>query len=127
MVTYKSQGGLRKVLGVKTFLKFLFLQNFFDSPASRRASRRWAEQNVDSRPKSQLNGAEAPFLFCPETQSWCVIKQKAQHSIRPIPEKRDHTQENKKSLAKKSDLEKFLLLELNGGKNVFSKELTQES
>ena len=36
-------------------------------------------------------------------------------------------QENKKSFARKSVFEKFLLLELSGGKNVFGKELTQES
>jgi hypothetical protein len=56
-----------------------------------------------------------------------VIKQKAQHFIRINAEKRDHTQENKKSFAKKSVFEKFSLLELSGGKNVFGNELTQES
>jgi len=55
---------------------------------------------VDSRPKTQLNGTEAPILFCPEHQSWCVIKQEAQHFVRAIAEMRDHTQENHKENAK---------------------------
>jgi hypothetical protein len=38
-------------------------------------------------------GVEAPFRFCPETQSWCVIHQKAQHFARAIAEKRDQTHE----------------------------------
>ena len=74
-----------------------------------------------------FNGAEAPFLFCPETQSWCVIKQKPQHFVRPNAEKRDHTQENKKSFAKNSVFEKFFLLKLSGGKIDYGNELTQES
>ena len=48
-----------------------------------------------------------------------MIKQKAQHFIRPLPEMRDHTQENRKRFAKKRVFEKFFLLELSGGKNVF--------
>jgi len=71
-----------------------FLQNFFDFPGYGRASRGWVEPIFDSRPKTQLNGAEAPFSFCSETRSWYVIKQKSQHFVRPNPEMRDHTQEN---------------------------------
>jgi len=56
-----------------------------------------------------------------------VIKQKAQHFVRTNAEKRDHTQENEKRFAKKSVFEKFSFLELSGGKNIFGKELTQES
>jgi len=56
-----------------------------------------------------------------------VIKQKSQHFVRPNAEKRDHTQGEKKSFAKKSVFEKFFLLKLSGGKNVFGNELTQES
>jgi len=84
------------VLGCKTFRKHFFFLFFFDFPGYGRASRRVMEPNVDSRPKTQLNGAEAPFIFCSETQSWCVIKPKAQHSVRSLSEMRDHTQENKK-------------------------------
>ena len=73
-------------------------------------------------PYTEFNGAEAPIFFCPETQSWCVIKQKAPHFVRTIAEKRDHTQENQNSFANKSAFEKFLLLELSGGKNVFGNE-----
>jgi len=78
------------------------------------------ERNVDCRPKTQLNGAEAPFTFCSETQSWCVIKETAQHFVRSISEMRDHTQENQKSFENKSVFEKFSLLELSGGKNLES-------
>ena len=87
----------------------------------------WCDEMSRVALKTQLNGAEAPFSFCPETQCWCVIKQRAQHFIRPIAEKRDHTQEKSKSFGKECVFEKFLLLELSGGKNVFGKELTQES
>jgi hypothetical protein len=65
------------------------------------------ERNVDSRPKSQLNGAEAPFISCSETQSWCVIKQ-TQHSVRSLSQMRDHTQENQKSFEKKVFSKSFL-------------------
>ena len=47
----------------------------------------------------ELMARRRPLYFCPETQSWCVIKQNAQHFIRPLPEMRDHTQENQKSFA----------------------------
>ena len=52
------------------------------------------------RTKTQLNGAEAPVLFCPETQSWCVIKHKARHFVRAIAEMCDHTQEKIKNKRK---------------------------
>jgi len=75
----------------------------------------------------ELMARRRPLYFCPETQSWCVIKQKTQHFVRPLPEMRDHTQENQKGFAKKSVFEKFFFLELSGGKNVSGNELTQES
>ena len=81
------------------------------------------ERSVDSRPKTQVNGAEAPCFSCPETQSWCVIKQKAQHSVRPLPEMRDHTQEKQKI----SVSELFSFLELSGGQDIFGNDTTQES
>jgi hypothetical protein len=59
------------------------------------------ERNVDSRHKTQLNGADAPAFFCPETQSWCVIERTAKHFVWAIAEMRDHTQENQKNNAKK--------------------------
>jgi hypothetical protein len=80
------------------------------------------ERNVDSRPKTQLNGAEAPFVFCSETPSWCVIKQTAQHSVRSSPEMHDHTQKDQKSFS-----EKISILEPSGGQNVFGNDMTQES
>jgi len=61
---------------------------------------------VDSDPRTQLNVAEAPIIFCPETQIWCVMKQKAHNFFRFVAEKRDHTQENQKSFAKRSVLRK---------------------
>jgi len=60
-----------------------------------------------ARTRNLIHGAEAQFIFCSDTQSWCVIKQKAQHSVRSFPEMRDHTQENQKTFAKKSAPEKF--------------------
>jgi len=87
------------VVRVKTFApKHSFLQICFDHPGCGCASRELPRRNVDSRPKTRLNGAEAPFLSCPETQSWCVIKQEAQHLVRAVPEKRDHTQEHQRVL-----------------------------
>jgi len=56
-----------------------------------------------------------------------VIKQTAENSVRLNPEMRDHTQENQKINEKKSVFEKFSLLELSGGQNVFCDYLTQES
>jgi hypothetical protein len=56
-----------------------------------------------------------------------VIKQNPQHFVRPNPEMRDHTQENQKSFEKKHVFEKFSLLELSGGQNIFCNYLTQES
>ena len=85
------------------------------------------ERNVDSRPKTQLNGAVAPFCFSPETQSWCVIKQKAQHFVRSLSEKRDHTQENRERNRKKNDIENFYALEVSGGQKNKIYDLTQES
>jgi len=35
------------------------------------------------------------MLFCSETQSWCVIEQKAQHFVLTIAEKRDQTNRTK--------------------------------
>ena len=62
------------VLGEKTFRKpIFFFQNFFHFPGYGRASQGWVERNVDVRPKTQQNGAEAPLLLGPETQGWCVI------------------------------------------------------
>jgi len=95
------------VLGEKTFCEYIILHFFFDFPGYGRASRGWVERNFDSRPETQLNGAQAPFNFCSETQSWCVIKRKAQQFVRPNPEMRDHTQENQKSFEKESVFEKF--------------------
>jgi hypothetical protein len=40
---------------------------------------------------------------------------------------RDHTQEHQKSVEKESVSEKFSLLELSGGQNIFCDYLTQES
>jgi hypothetical protein len=84
------------VLREKTFRKHFSFQNFFDFPWYGRASQRF-----DSRPKAQLNGAEAPFILCSETQSWCVIKGTAQHFVRLISGMHDHTQENQKSFENK--------------------------
>ena len=69
----------------KNFSNHFFLQFFFEFPGYGRTSRQWSERNVDSRPKTQLNGAEAPFIFCPETQSWCLIKQKLNISFGKSP------------------------------------------
>jgi hypothetical protein len=77
--------------------------------------------------KRNLLARRRHFSFCSETQSWCVIKQNSQHFVRPNPEMRDHTQGNQKSFGKKSVFEKFSLLELSGGQNVFCNYLTQES
>ena len=112
---------------MKTFRKQVLLQNFFDFSGYGRASRRFVERNVDSRPETQLNGAEAPFMFCSETHSWCVIEQEAQHFVRSISEMRDHTQEHRKSFAKENVFEKILLLELSGDQYVFGNDITQES
>jgi hypothetical protein len=89
-------------------LKTLIFGIFLDFPGYGRASRRVFERNVDSRPKTQLNDAEAPFTFCSETQSWCVIKQDAQHFVRSISEIRDHTQENQKSFENEAYSNSFL-------------------
>ena len=66
-----------------------FVKRFLFFPASHRAARRSVERNVDSHPKMQLNGGEMPFSFCPETQSLCAIKRKAEHFVRRIAETRD--------------------------------------
>jgi hypothetical protein len=50
---------------------------------------------------TEFNGAEVPVLFCPETQSWCVIKQNAQRFVRAFAEKRDQRRKNWKKLEKK--------------------------
>ena len=42
-----------------------------------------------------LNGVQAPFSVSPEAQSWCVIRHKARHFVRPIAEMRKHTQGKK--------------------------------
>ena len=57
------------VLGEKTFRIYFFSQNFFDFLGYGRASRSWVERNFDSRPKTQLNGAEEPLILCSETRS----------------------------------------------------------
>jgi hypothetical protein len=77
------------------------LQNIFDFPGYGRASQRVLERDINSRPKTQLNRAEAPISVCPETESWYVIKQNAQHFFPRLSEMRDHTQENKKKCKKK--------------------------
>jgi len=57
------------VLGEKTFRIYFFSHFIFYFPGYGRASRGWVERNFDSRPKTQLNGAEAPFIYCSETRS----------------------------------------------------------
>jgi len=101
----------------KTFLIFLGMVAHL---------REWSNEMLTVALKRNLMARRRHCFFGHNTELVC--DQTMSSTFRwTLSEMRDHTQENQKSFAKESVFEKFFLLELSGGKNVFGNELTQES